>query len=85
MEENSKIIERAEEIVKYGFDTEDDIQLILKKLVQAYKDQQSELEKKDRIIDEMAEDYSKYQTLKSYPNEITETAFGIKDRILKGK
>lgn len=41
------------------------------------------VEKKDKIIDEMAEEYSKYQILRSCPNEITETVSGIKDRFLK--
>lgn len=41
----------------------------------------SELEIKDKMIDKMAEEYSKYQLRRSYMGEITETAYGIKSRI----
>lgn len=55
----------------------------LKIVLNLIEKQQTELKKKNKIIDDITEDYSKYQTLTSYPNKITETAFEIKDRILK--
>lgn len=39
------------------------------------------IEKQNRIIDMMAEDYSEYQINKSKIGEITETKYGILDRI----
>ena len=41
------------------------------------------IKKQDKIIDLIAEDYSKYQLRRSYMGEITETAYGIKSRLRK--
>lgn len=46
-------IEHANIIIKEGIDREDDIQGILKKLLNQIQKQQVEIEKKDKIIDLM--------------------------------
>lgn len=58
-EEEKGVIEHVNIIIKEGLDKEDDIQGILKKLLNLIKKQQAELEKKDKMIDLMAEEIIK--------------------------
>lgn len=53
-EKEKGVIEHANLIIKEGLDREDDIQGILKKLLNLIKKQQAEIEKKDKMIDLMA-------------------------------
>lgn len=87
-EEEKGVIEHASIIVKEGLDKEDDIQGILKKLLNLIQKQQAEIEKKDKIIGLILEEknekrylYSRLQTLYQMKRELAQEIL----EILKGE
>lgn len=56
--EQEKTIKRANEIIKNGFDSEDDIELILDELLNLIQQQQEENKQKDKMIYLMAKEIS---------------------------
>lgn len=58
-EEEKGIIKHVNIIIKEGLDREDNIQLILEKLLNLIQKQQKEMQKKDKQIDLMAKQLNK--------------------------